>query len=98
EGCRDNCLEPVRWNRRILGDLDRHVDEVVEVRRADAVPAAHLGPPRLRKERVRREAGAADSGEPDPAALKRQGQSAPPRSPRRRPGARAAAWSRPWLG
>ena len=70
-----------------------------EVRRVDAVPAADLGAPRARQERVAREAGAADADEPEPPTGERpQARSAPRRSrrpraasPRRRIASRIAS-------
>ena len=52
-------------------ELDREPAERGEVRRLDAIPAADLGPPRARELRVRREPGAADADEPEPAPVKR---------------------------
>ena len=57
---------PARRRRRRLGrDLDGDALEMPQVRRLDAIPAGDLGAPRVREERVRAHAGAADPGDPD---------------------------------
>ena len=64
---RDDSLPAVR-DVRLGRDLDPHVAERLQVRRADAVPAADLRAPRARELRVRGKARAADPDEPEPAA------------------------------
>ena len=56
--------------------------EMPEIRRLDAVPARHLGPPGAREQRVGAHPGAADPGDPDPPTGERpRGRRAHPRSP-----------------
>ena len=97
-GGRDDRLRPRRRLRRL--GRDRHLDarrpHVLEVRRLVPVPAGHLGPPRLREDRVAGEARAADPREPEAATLKlAQARSAPGRRRRRRRASPARASAAP---
>src|SRR5581483_9717995 len=56
---------PAVRDDRLVRDLHAYVRERLEVRRAHAVPAAHLRAPRPRELRVRRKARPADADEPE---------------------------------
>ena len=74
ERARHERLPLRRRRRRFVGDL--HVDsvELLEIRRAHAVPAAHLGAPFPREARVPAHARTADAGDPEAATVKWRGQ------------------------
>src|SRR3954454_4163643 len=69
ESARDVYLPALRRRRRIVRDLDVDPDKLVEVRRADTIPAAQLRSPRPRERGVAAHAGSADAGDPDAPTL-----------------------------
>ena len=83
----------LRWLRRD-GDVDP--GQMREVGRVDAVPAGHLGAPRMRDERVCAHSRAADAGDPDASTGERlRARRAHRRSSPLHRAVRRHAWLRP---